>query len=422
MKKQLVRSLIVLVLTVIVVTGVYLTRVGSQFPADCGNITLTDYPVVGDGIADDAGAFRQAFEHLAVCGGGTLKVPAGRFAIKSTVQKNFLHRAAQIALVGNGSSSQIHIATGGTTDALVFQDVEVLIDKLMFVGGGIDGAGSEDALNAIHIQGGRGTIQRNHFVGLGAVTPGAATIRYDQNAKGIVQNNQFWGCRSNSAIATGTIVADNYTGLAIKHNKFLDYTPSFVNGNYYSTNGQAGLGWIVLYNPTSESNGSFDSAATVVIEDNQFDEGSYFAVLNSPSRMLDRMEFRRNSMNVGSGGGYVLRNIVHLKIEGDFSGWHQVGDQVDAVHLTNVQYATIKDFRFSPNTLANRLTIEARTVMLRLVDSPFGTILNQAQDWRIEDGASVTTSGESKLLMARRSRRGREGKTVVNKSLQLTAR
>jgi hypothetical protein len=65
---------------------------------------------------------------------------------------------------------------------------------------------------------------------------------------------------------------------------------------------------------------------------------------------------------------------------------------VDAVFLQNVHYATIRDFDISPKTLANRLTVGAGTKMLRLIDSPFPAMVNNAQAWRIENGSTVTTN------------------------------
>jgi hypothetical protein len=392
--KQLTIAL--LLVTGIMVYSSHLTT--AQLTTDCGSGALTSFPAFADGVTDDAAAFRQGLEALAQCGGGTLHVPAGKFMVRSNVTVNFLHRAQQIIIRGNGSSSQIHISTGPTVDAFVLQDVDSLWERLMVVGGGINGAYTSDALNAFRISGGRGTFQHNHFVGLGALTSSPAylpaTIRFDHGARGVVNYNEFWGCRSHSAHYSGTIVADSYTGFEATHNKFLDYSPSYVNGNYYSTNGQANFAWIVLFSPFSDpATHSYDSAPSVVINDNQFDEGAYVAVAVIPRNgMLKRVQLNRNAINVGVGLGFALYNITHLEITGGFSGLHTGGRQVDAVFLQNVHYATIRDFDISPKTLANRLTVGAGTKMLRLIDSPFPAMVNNAQAWRIENGSTVTTN------------------------------
>jgi hypothetical protein len=393
--KQLTIAL--LLVTGIMVYSSHLTT--AQLTTDCGSGALTSFPAFADGVTDDAAAFRQGLEALAQCGGGTLHVPAGKFMVRSNVTVNFLHRAQQIIIRGNGSSSQIHISTGPTVDAFVLQDVDSLWERLMVVGGGINGAYTSDALNAFRISGGRGTFQYNHFVGLGALTSSSAylpaTIRFDHGARAVVSYNEFWGCRSISALYSGTIVADNYTGFEAVGNKFLDYSPSYVNGNYYSTNGQANYAWIVLLTPLQDTvTHSSDTSPPVVIERNHFDEGGYFTLVILPRNgtLLYRVELNQNTINVGAGAGYVLYNIKHLEVNGGFVGLHTSGRQVDAIFLQNVHYATIRDFDISPKTLANRLTVGAGTKMLRLIDSPFPALVNNAQAWRIESGATVTTN------------------------------
>src|SRR5512132_4075392 len=49
---------------------------------------LTDFGGVGDGVTDDGPALQNALDAMAQAGGGTLFVPAGRYAIITPVQKN----------------------------------------------------------------------------------------------------------------------------------------------------------------------------------------------------------------------------------------------------------------------------------------------------------------------------------------------
>jgi hypothetical protein len=130
-----------------------------------------------------------------------------------------------------------------------------------------------------------------------------------------------------------------------------------------------------------------------VIDDNEFDEGGYFAIYTGNSRLIPRMQLNRNTLNVGGGAGYALHNIIDLEIDGGYAGFHPNGNQVDAIRLVNVHYATIKDFQVASDTLANRLTVDAGTKMLRLIDSPFPFVINNAQAWRIEEGALTKSSG-----------------------------
>ncbi|MGH9959212.1 MAG: glycosyl hydrolase family 28-related protein [Pyrinomonadaceae bacterium] len=62
-------------------------------------VNLRDFGASGDGVADEGPALQRALDALATAGGGTLFVPAGRYAIITPVQKNF----AGLGFVGNNS-------------------------------------------------------------------------------------------------------------------------------------------------------------------------------------------------------------------------------------------------------------------------------------------------------------------------------
>lgn len=362
----------------------------SSISLACGDRNLSEFNPIGNNITDDAPAFRAALDSLAACGGGTLNVPTGKFRVSSSVIKDFKDIAAKIIIRGNGPSSQIHIATGGLADAFRFENVVSVIERLMFVGGGVEGAQTDDALNVLHIWRGRTTIQDNLFVGIGSISPGAATIRITHGAIAIVENNRFWACRSHSAQSpfTGTVLGDDYGGLKVESNEFLDFTPSLINGLFYETGHVAGMAWVILLNPYTA-----DVLRTpqVVINDNEFDEGAFCAVVTTSSVQLQSMTLNRNKLNVGVGCGYSLRNIKYLEIDGGLAGLHNGGNPVDAIQLFDVKYPTIKNFVTAPTTFANRLRVDSGTIMLRMIDSKFAQIINNAQAWRIEDGP-ITTS------------------------------
>ena len=62
--------------------------------------TLTDFGAVGDGVADDGPALQSALDAMGESGGGTLFVPAGRYAIITPVQKDFTGVASDISILG----------------------------------------------------------------------------------------------------------------------------------------------------------------------------------------------------------------------------------------------------------------------------------------------------------------------------------
>lgn len=74
---------------------------------------LADYGAVGDGVADDGPALQSALDAVAAAGGGTVFVPAGRYAIITPVSKNFTDRDASVTLQGIESSTRAPLPTAG---------------------------------------------------------------------------------------------------------------------------------------------------------------------------------------------------------------------------------------------------------------------------------------------------------------------
>src|SRR5215203_5802508 len=63
-------------------------------------IDVRNFGAVGDGVTDDGPAFQKALDALAAAGGGTLFVPAGKYAIATPVMKNFTGLASSITITG----------------------------------------------------------------------------------------------------------------------------------------------------------------------------------------------------------------------------------------------------------------------------------------------------------------------------------
>src|SRR5215203_6905225 len=63
-------------------------------------INLRNFGAVGDGVTDDGPAFQKALDALAAAGGGTLFIPAGKYAIATPVIKDFTGLASSITIIG----------------------------------------------------------------------------------------------------------------------------------------------------------------------------------------------------------------------------------------------------------------------------------------------------------------------------------
>src|SRR6185503_10632832 len=61
---------------------------------------LSNFGAAGDGVSDDGPALQNALDAIGQAGGGTLFVPAGRYAIVTPVQKNFTGLASDISILG----------------------------------------------------------------------------------------------------------------------------------------------------------------------------------------------------------------------------------------------------------------------------------------------------------------------------------
>ena len=387
-----------------------LTMAGENTSPRCGVIVLDSNST---GTTDSAPAWRAAFEDLARCGGGTLDVGHGQYRLESTVTKDFLSLASKITIRGQGSNSQVIFATGAAADGLVLQNLEDLtIEGITFVGspnllpdGSLNPAAGSDVFRAINLQGIlRAKIQNNMFYGIAAPAPGAAIIKTTASYL-TVEHNQFLGsaaCQSGNAYG-GVIMADSQFGVRIVHNSFIDY--GTLNGVYYSKTPLVWtMAWVMLMN--TNSNVALDARTSNLVEisNNQFDEGATYAIVNNPDQghtVTQQVRLAYNTMNVGIVGGYYLRRIKHLDIKGGWAGFRPLGggnSEVDAITLRSVEFPTIRNFETDSTKSATRLSVDAGTTMLRVVDSKFTTIVNQAKAWRIEDGANVTSSSQTKFL------------------------
>jgi len=72
-----------------------------QTPPPEGNVfDLMSFGAVGDGVADDGPALQQALDAVAAAGGGTVLVPAGRYALVTPVSKDFAGLSAPVTIRG----------------------------------------------------------------------------------------------------------------------------------------------------------------------------------------------------------------------------------------------------------------------------------------------------------------------------------
>lgn len=371
-------------------------------PKKCEAVKLLGDPT---GATDSGPAFAQALAELAVCGGGTLEIGHGKFKLETNVTKDFLNLASKIIIQGRGSNSQVIFATGPTVDGIVLQNLEDLtIEGVTFVGspnlleGEPNPAAGSDVFRALYLQGIlRARVRHNMFYGIAAPAPGAAIIKATNSYLSVEQNQFLGSAASQSGNGYGgVIMTDNHIGVRIVHNSFVDY--GVLNGVFYSKTPLVwSMAWVILMNPNTDTPIDARTNNPVEIAYNQFDEGAVYGVINNPEQgtaMTQQVRIAHNTMNVGIAGGYYLRRIKYLDMKGGWVGYRPLGGgntEVDAIKLIAVKFVNIHNFDTDPTKSATRLSVDGGTEMLRITDSRFTTIVNQAKKWRIEEGATITT-------------------------------
>ena len=80
--------------------------------ASSTNVSVRDFGAVGDGVADDSGAFQKAFEQAVMADHAVVRIPAGAYRLERRVSVDFRGAVGNgLAIVGDGQGvSVIHCA------------------------------------------------------------------------------------------------------------------------------------------------------------------------------------------------------------------------------------------------------------------------------------------------------------------------
>src|ERR1044071_782374 len=174
--------------------------------AEENTFSLQDFGAVGDGVADDGPALQAALDALAAAGGGTLVVPAGRYAIITPVEKDF-SGVSNLTIIGAeptsddgsggyggglGLSSEFFVRVGETQTALSIIGVRnFLIQDITFIGNPDVMRDCKLTLSLFEID--SAIVRHCEFYGLGAiVNNGAIVFAYHSDLT--VEDSAFLGC------------------------------------------------------------------------------------------------------------------------------------------------------------------------------------------------------------------------------------
>lgn len=334
-------------------------------PPEC-TLNVRDFGAVGDGVTDDAQAFRDAFA-AAHATGGTILVPPGNFAIRSPVFVDALHGGGPITLRGCGGASKILVRSW-----LCFQIANVdglcAVQDLVFVGSPWDGVDGRDCVGVL-LFGGNGMtiVERCSFYGVGAFgshlgADWASLIRAHSAPLKLVDCS-FYGCFAEA----GAVYADQLRGLTLTDCNFIDIGE--LDGVAFSKVGGAGNGPWVRVKHLSAQGFSAGMQNAVRLTRCTLDEGPGMSVVVDGPERVEQVVLEDCMFNVlGTGFGARFSNVERVRIVGGVVGW--ASQKADAFRLDDVGSARIRDVRAETGAKANVLRADAACRYVRVEDSP----------------------------------------------------
>ncbi len=361
---------------------------------------LSDFGAVGDGVADDGPALQAALDAIAAAGGGTLFVPAGRYAIYTPVRKNFAGLATSLTIHGVESLtpvappdaggpeltqgldlvSEFVPRTGSPQTAIVIAGLEtLLIHDLTFIG---TPDVENDALITLVLDDiSDATIRHCEFYGLSSLEPGGAIIRATRSGL-TFEKSVVLGSTCSSADYASVIQNLEWKNITISEAIFADYgqRPELfgkMNASPYS--------WIGIGNAAAVTNESPRREA--VFRSVFLDEGGYTGISSLPdlyaipSAPIDLVYISGLHMNVSNFGttGHYLYQLNNVLVENSHYGWTSNADS--AIYLLSVNQAILDQLECSAS--ANRIRAEPTVGNLTVINSVYAHLDSQAQSTKV---------------------------------------
>jgi hypothetical protein len=359
---------------------------------------LRTFGAVGDGVTDDGPALQQALDAVAIAGGGTVHVPAGRYAIITPVAKNFSNiPAASLTIQGVESStpiivdgagqdqtagldltSELVIKTGETAKALSLSGLESLLVKdLAFIGTLERVSDASVTLSLTDIA--DATIRHCEFYGLASFVWGGAIVLATRSRLRVTET-PFLGCTVGSGYNGAVVQNISWKNISITDIVFADYgqRPEF----YGKTTWGATYSWIGIGNAAGVDN--LSPRREAFIEHVFLDEGHIFGIASRPdlypatgSSPIDLIYISRLRMNVNNLGfsGLYLYRANRVFVGDSFFGWSHNASA--ALAILDVGEAVLDKLECVLS--ANTIYADARTGKLTVINSIYEHLASAAQ-------------------------------------------
>ena len=366
-------------------------------PPPITDFDLRAFGAVGDGVTDDGPALQSALDAIANAGGGTLIVPAGRYALVTPVVKDFSGLAGAVTIRGVGSStvlnpkgdgqelthgldltSEFVIKTGSPNIALILAGLgKLLITDMVFIG---TPESLTDARMTLVISGiPDATVRHSEIYGLVTLWSGGAII-YADNSGLTIDQTAFLGSTGNSGVRNPVILTTNWKKINLTESVFVDYGQ---RPDYYGKLGLApAFSWIMIGDAAPADSATPRRDAT--IRNVFMDEGAYFAITGipdyydqqaAPADLIYVSDFKVNVTNLGASGIYINRAAEHVLIERASFEWTHNADA--AVDVTNVGDVVLD--KLACIAAVNRIRASESVGKLTVLNSACTDIQSQAQ-------------------------------------------
>lgn len=362
---------------------------------------LADFGAVGDGLTDDGPALQDALNAIGEAGGGTLLVPAGRYAIVTPVQKDFTGLASFVSVLGVESltpvppptapgeelthgldlSSEFAPRTGEQGISINITGLQSFtIRDITFIGtpGVTTDAFITLALNNIR----DATIRHCEFYGLSSLIEGGAIVQGVRSGLNIEQS-VFLGSTGNSGVNTPVIQNIEWKSINVTNSVFADYGQ---RPELYGKLGMASpFSWINIGNAALLTS---DSPRREVTVRNVFlDEGGFVGLSSLPDRYqppsapIDLVYVTGLYMNVSNLGttGHYFNDLKNVLIENSHYGWSNNADA--AINLLSVGNAILDQVECVAS--ANRIRADAATGKLIVINSVYTFLDSQSPATRV---------------------------------------
>ncbi|MDT5296469.1 MAG: hypothetical protein QOJ76_3349 [Acidobacteriota bacterium] len=355
---------------------------------------LIDFGAVGDGEADDGPALQAALDALAEAGGGTLFVPAGRYAIVTPVTKEFGGLASPVTISGVESRTPApsldadgeHLTHGldlkstflprtGDQTAIYLAGLQSLtVHDLAFVGtSGVE----TDAVFTLYLRDvADATVRHSEFYGLSSVF--GAVLQAERSRLKVAQT-VFLGCATNSGVYGSVIQNLEWKGIEVGDTTFTDYgqRPEL----YGKLDVVAPFSWIGVGNAAVTDNE--DPRREAVFRNVFFDEGGLSGISSIPGRYLPASApidllyvsgLRMNVSNLNTSGLY-LTGLRGAFVENGFFGWSHMTDS--AINILGTGSAIFDRIQCAESV--TRIRADGTTERLAVIDTNCADITSDAQ-------------------------------------------